>query len=220
MSGGLRVVVADDHVANRTGVRRALEHGGFEVVAEASDGPAATAAAQRLLPDVCLLAVHMPGGGVATAADISSTVPDVGIVMLTAGGESGELLQALTVGARGYVLKDLAPASLPRAVHDVLAGRAPISGRLAARLVTELQRRGTAANPQARCRSRDGRLVVLSLREIQVLERLGEGLTTKQTAADLGLSPVTVRRHVSAASQRLRARSRDEAIQLAAGPSD
>src|SRR6185436_9962129 len=105
---GRTVLIADDHAAARAGVRTALEHGGFVVCAEASDGPGAVDAALRERPDACLLDVHMPGGcGIEAAAEIAARLPGTAIAMLTVSADEEDLFAAIQAGAVGYLLKDV-----------------------------------------------------------------------------------------------------------------
>jgi DNA-binding NarL/FixJ family response regulator len=207
----VRVVIADDHVPLRAGVRAALEEGGFVVCAEASSGPAAVAAAVRERPDVCLLDIHMPGGGIEAAAEITAAVPETTVIMLTVSRSDADLFDALQAGARGYLLKDMEPARLPAALRSAVAGEAALPRALVARLVDEFRGRGRkGAFGLPRRRPDD-----LTSREWEVLDCMGEGLSTRQIAERLFLSDITVRRHVSAILRKLRVGSRDEAVRLA-----
>jgi len=206
-------VLADDHAAARLGVRLALEDGGFHVVAEAVDARSAVEAALQHRPDLCLLDVYMPGRGIAAAAELAEALPDMPIVMLTVSDTSEDLFEALHAGACGYLLKDTDPQRLPYALAAVLDGEAPLPRVLTARLITEFRRRGS----ERRTPDADGSLVTLSERESEVLELLHAELSTKQIAHRLGISPVTVRRHISDLVRKLRVPDRDAALKLTAG---
>jgi DNA-binding NarL/FixJ family response regulator len=207
---GLRVVLADDHATARLGVRLALEEGGFQVVAEAVDARSAVEAALEHRPDLCLLDVHMPGEGIAAAAELSEALPDTPVVMLSVSDTSDDLFEALRAGACGYLLKDTDPQRLPFALAAVLEGEAPLPRVLTARLITEFRRRGS----QRRTPTAEGDLVTLSERESEVLELLHEKLSTKEIAERLEISPVTVRRYVSDLMRKLRVADRAEALRL------
>ncbi len=203
----IRVVVADDHVPTREDVRLALEEDGrFDVCAEAGDAPAAVEAAVRERPDVCLLDIAMPGGGVAAAWEVSARLPQTKVVMLTVSTEDRDLFSALKAGAAGYLLKDMDPAELPRALARVVGGEAALAPQLVARVVTEFRdrsarrRRVAAEGPEAQ----------LTSREWQVLDLLRHGLSTSEIARRLVLSPVTVRTHVNSILKKLRVRDREE----------
>lgn len=206
-------MLADDHAATRLGVRLALEHGGFEVVAEASDAPGAVRAAREHCPDICLLDVYMPGGGgVAAAAQLTDVLPSAAVVMLSVSDSDEDLFESLRAGASGYLLKDTDPAVLPQALRSVLAGEAPLPRALTARLIVEFRRHGH----EREARDSEGALVTFSGRELQVLELLRDGLTTKQIAYELAISAVTVRRHISEVLRKLQVGDREAALRLTA----
>ena len=137
----IRVVLADDHTPTRAGIRRALEGHGFVILAEAEDAPAAIEAARRERPDLCLLDVRMPGGGIAAAAEIGLELPDTAIVMLTVSTDEADLFAALRAGARGYLLKDTDPDRLPLALLGVVSGEAAVPRVLVSRVIDEFTRR-------------------------------------------------------------------------------
>jgi DNA-binding NarL/FixJ family response regulator len=207
-SGPIRVVLADEHAPTRAGVRDSLEGHGFEVCGEAAGAEEAVALARRESPDVCILDTRLPGGGIAAAARIHADRPEVSIVMLTASSSDEDLFDALRAGALGYLLKSTNPARLHHAVRGVLAGEAAIPRTLVARLVDEFRERG-------RRRRLAGRAELTS-REWDVLERLAQGAATAEIAQRLSVSPVTVRRHVSAILRKLGVESREEAVRLLA----
>jgi DNA-binding NarL/FixJ family response regulator len=202
----IRVLIADDHTPTRSGVRAALEGHGFEVCAEAEDADGALEAARRERPDVCLLSIRMPGSGIAAAARIHAEMPKVAIVMLTVSTSDEDLFDSLRAGAVGYLLKSTDPNRLPHAIKGVLEGEAAVPRALVARLLDEFRTRGR--------RRRLAGVAELTGREWDVLERLADGATTAEIAARLSVSPVTVRRHVSALVRKLGVSSREEAVRL------
>lgn len=210
MTPPLRVLIADDHPPTRTGVRLALEGHGFTVCAEEASGPAAVEAALRERPEVCLLDVHMPGGGVEAAAEIVQRLPGTAVVMLTVSRNDSDLFDALKGGARGYLLKDLDPARLPQALAAVLAGEIAIPRSLVSLVVDEFTRRSSGGAALSRRSPED-----LTSREWEVLDCLREGLSTSQIARRLFVSQVTVRRHTGSILRKLRVSSREEAVRLA-----
>jgi two-component system NarL family response regulator len=212
VSDPFRALVADDHAPTRAGVRSALEADGFIVVAEAATAEAAVAAALRERPDVCLLDINMPGSGIAAAAEISEQLPAARIVMLTASRDDEDLFAALKAGASGYLLKDMNPERLPAALRGVLAGEAALPRALMARVVAEF--RAAERRPMLPFLKRRG--VELTGREWEVLELLREELSTAEIAARLDVSPVTVRRHVSAILGKLRVPDRKAMARLLA----
>ena len=208
MSELLRVVIADDHPMTRVGVRIALERDGFEICAEADDAASAVEAAERELPDICLLDIQMPGSGIHAAEEIARKVPDAAIVMLTVSRSDRDLFDALRVGASGYLLKDTDPERLPLALRGVLDGEAALPRHLVALVIEEFRERGRR-RPILKKRG-----VVLTDREWEVLDLMSQGLTTFEIADRLFIEPVTVRTHVSAILKKLHVSSRKEALQL------
>jgi DNA-binding NarL/FixJ family response regulator len=187
----------------------ALEGHGFTVCAEVGDAAGAVEAARREQPAVCLLDVHMPGGGIAAAEQISAELPGTAIVMLTVSTDEDDLFAALRAGASGYLLKDTDPARLPAALQGVLAGEAAIPRRLVGRIVEEFSERG-----RRRLRLLDRRGADLTNREWEILELLHRGLTTAVVAERLGVSQVTVRRHLSEVMRKLDVPDRKSALEL------
>jgi DNA-binding NarL/FixJ family response regulator len=208
----IRVLVADDHAPTRAGVRGSLDAEGFEVVGEASNGRMAVDLATELQPDVCLVDIHMPGGGIAAAEEISRTLPDCAVVMLTYSREDEDLFDSLRAGARGYLLKDMDPDRLGPALHGVLAGEAALPRSLVSRVLEEFQGR-----TRRRLFVKETRPTRLTSREWEVMELLREGLSTEEVAARLFVAPGTVRVHVSAVLRKLRVPDRASAIRALSG---
>jgi DNA-binding NarL/FixJ family response regulator len=204
----VRVLIADDHPPTRTGVRIALEKGGLEVCAEASDAKGALEAALRERPDACLLDVRMPGGGPAAASSITTRLPQTVVLMLSVSREEGDLLESLRRGAVGYLLKDMNPTRLSAAVRGALYGEAVVPRVMLPQLLAELR-----DLPDQR--DRPPGLHGLTRREWEVLKLLCDGASTEEIADRLLLSPVTVRRHVSRMLAKLGVSSRAEAIRVA-----
>jgi CheY-like chemotaxis protein len=125
-----RVLIADDHVPTRAGIRRVLEREGFLVCGEAPTAEAAVEAALRERPDICLVDVHMPGSGIEAAAQIITRLSETAVVMLTVSTQEVDLVESLRAGARGYLLKDMDPAQLSQALRRVLAGEVVLPGRI------------------------------------------------------------------------------------------
>jgi DNA-binding NarL/FixJ family response regulator len=203
-------MVADDHPATRAGVRKALENGGFIVCAEVADGNAAIEAAVRERPDICLLDIHMPGNGIAAAAEISAQVPETAIIMLTVSQADEDLFAALRAGAAGYLLKDTNPARLPLALEGVLRGESALPRVLVGRLIEEFrgreQRRRIPLVKQPKAK--------LTSREWEVLELMREGFSTGDIADRLYISRGTVRSHVAAILRKLDVSDRMAALKL------
>jgi DNA-binding NarL/FixJ family response regulator len=205
------VVLADDHPVIRLGVRMALMRGGFEVLAEAADRDDAVEAVLREQPDVCLLDINMPGGGIEAATILAKAAPATAVVMLTVSESPDDLLSALRSGAKGYLPKDTSPDRLPAALYGVLKGEAALPRSLVGRVLHEFRRLPAPAESPVEV---DG--VELTARESEILRMLGTGLSTIQISERLSLSPITVRRHISAGVAKLGAADRDAAMQAIA----
>jgi DNA-binding NarL/FixJ family response regulator len=205
---GPTTVIADDHPVIRLGVRMALMRSGFQVVAEAGSREEAVNAVLRERPDVCLLDVYLPGGGIAAASRIADAVPSTSVVMLTVSDSTEDVLAALRAGAVGYLPKDMRPDRLPAALCGVLKGEAALPRALVGRVLQELRgfTAGQAENPV-----RVGE-VQLTPRESEILKMLRSGRTTIEVGELLSLSPITVRRHVSASVAKLGVANREAAI--------
>ena len=207
------IVIADDHQVTRLGVRMALMRGGFHVVGEAVDRDGTVSAVLRERPDVCLLDIRMPGGGIETARQLGEAAPSTSVVMLTVSTDTDDVLASLRAGAVGYLPKDTSPDRLPAALCGVLKGEAALPRTLVGRVLQEFRAftDGAVAHPV-----RVGK-VQLTPRESEILRMLGSGLTTVEVAEILSLSPITVRRHISAGVSKLGVADRDAAIR-AIGP--
>lgn len=207
----LTVLLADDQVGTRVGIKFAIEPHGFRVVAEASSMAEAVAAALRTGPDICLLATGLPGNGIEAARLIKETVPRTKIVMLTASGRNDELLGALRAGADGYLLMTTSPARLPHAIRGVANGEAALPRAFTAHLIEEFRAHG---HRRRLALSVDDQAVELTAREFEVLERLRKRERTAEIAQHLGISEVTVRRHSSSILQKLGAPNRQAVIDM------
>jgi DNA-binding NarL/FixJ family response regulator len=204
----LRVLVADDHAPTRDDVRRALEDGGMTVCAEAAHAAHAVQQALETKPDICLLDLRMPGGGVAAAWEIAARVPTTKIVMFTVADDDANLFSALRAGAVGYLVKDFDLGNLPRELRDVADGKAAIPRTLVARMVKQFH----ANDPRFRTTELGADGPRLTSREWEVLDGLADGQSTREIARRLQLKPSGVRAHISAIVQKLGVEDRDEAI--------
>lgn len=208
----IRVVMADDHARMRTRVREALEAGGCVVCGEGASANEAVALATEHRPDVALLDIHMPGNGITAAREIARTLPGTAVVMLTASAEDADLFDSLRAGASGYLLKDTDPAVLVDELRSALEGESPLSRRMVSRIMEEFR---SPATPRFSRRSRAS--ARLSAREWEVMELLGDGLSTDEVAQRLFLSPTTVRVHVSSVLRKLRVKDRESAFKVLRG---
>jgi len=188
MNAPMRLLLAD-HPATRAGIRIALA-GRADVCAEVGDAEAATRAAEREQPDACLLSRDIPGDWVAAVRGIGAVAPHAAVVVLSELGEAAELLTAVRAGAVGYVPGTLDANRVQRIIAAIAAGEAVVPRAMVADLLLALRVGGGAANG-------------LTARESQVLAMLRRGSTTAAIATQLGIAPVTVRRHISGLVQKL-----------------
>jgi DNA-binding NarL/FixJ family response regulator len=211
VSDRIRVLVADDHPPTRSDICQALEDDGrFLVCADVPDAVEAVETALRERPDLCLLDVRMPGGGVSAAWEITARLPDTKVVMLTVSNDEDDLFAAIRSGAAGYLLKDLDPASLGDELAAVLDGEAAMSRRLLTRVLEEFRDRG----PRRRHVHAAAGAPQLTSREWEVLGLMRSGLGTAEIADRLFLSTNTVRSHIAAILRKLRVPDRQSALEL------
>lgn len=198
----IRVVLADDHAVVRQGIRRVLEaDGGFEIVAEAADLESVHRYVRGHRPDILVLDLNMPGGPVIRdIPKLREESPETEIVVLTMENEPVYAREALSGGARGYVLKDAAEDELITAIREAASGESYLNPRLAARVAS--------APPP-------GPPGGLSEREAEVLRLVALGFTNVEIASQLFLSIRTVETHRSHIQQKLRVRSRSDLVQYA-----
>jgi DNA-binding NarL/FixJ family response regulator len=202
------VLIADDDRTHRHTVREALEANGFAVVAEASDAAAAIGAATRLRPNICLIEIELPLEGLNAVGRIAKASPKTMIVVLSRSDQPEDVVTAFTRGASGYLLKGINGDQLARTLRGAYDGEPPLSRSLVPYLVDEI-RRGSI-----RRLTLPGGPVTLTPREWEVGELLREGRSTTEIAERLGVSPVTVRRHVGLLLRKLGAENREAAVEL------
>jgi DNA-binding NarL/FixJ family response regulator len=202
------VLVADDDVAYRRGVREALERHGFMVVGEASDAAAAIGTATRLKPDICLIELELPVEGLNAIGRIAKASPNTLIVVLSRSEQPEDVVAAFTRGAAGYLLKGISGERLASTLRGAYNGEPPLSRSLVPHLVDEI-RRGSV-----RRLTLPAGAVTLTPREWEVGELLRDGQSTAEIADRLGVSPITVRRHVGLLLHKLGAETRQEAVEL------
>ena len=205
-----RVVVAGAHLPTRTGIRLVLERNGFEICAEAPDANSAVAAVLREKPELCLVDADLPGGAMLATAQISTRAPATDTVVLAAEADEQGVVDALHAGASGYLPLEADPEGLVRALRAVRRGEPAVPRSLLGPLVDQFRVR----ERRRRVSVRGGIEVELTRRQSEVLELLRDGLGTAEIAARLGLSPVTVRRHLSLVLEKLGVSDRDEARHL------
>jgi DNA-binding NarL/FixJ family response regulator len=211
LSSKLRVMLVDDHALVRSAVRQAITAPEIELVGEAANAEEALALAPVLRPDILLLDIDLPGmGGLQLLAELAPRLPQTKIVMLTVSSSERDLLDAVARGAAGYLTKDLSPEALLRTLRGTQRGELAMSRRFAARALrhfADAARRGRVSV------GAEDDLLALSPRENDVLAMLADGLTDREIANALTISPRTVETHVSNILHKLGVRNRAEAAQ-------
>jgi len=207
----LRVLIADDHMLFRDGLRALLGAAvDTELVGEAATGDEAVSLATSLQPDVVLMDIQMPGlNGIEATRSIVQDSPRVNVLILTMFDDDASVFAAMRAGARGYLLKGAKHAETLRAIRAVGGGEAIFSPSIAARLMDFFASIRPSAVPQA--------FPELSDREREVLGLIAEGYKNVDIAARLVLSPKTVRNHVSNILDKLQVADRAEAMLRARG---
>jgi len=210
----IRVLIADDHAVVRQGLRTFLAlQDDMEVVADAADGEEAVHAAREHAPDVVLMDLVMPNmDGVEAIRRIAAEHPGTRVIALTSFLDDDKVLPAVRAGAAGYLLKDVGPPELVRAIRTVHGGEALLHPAVAARVLEEVAAPApapAAAPPPASAPPRgDPRLTP---REREVLELMARGLANKRIAQELGIAEKTVKIHVSRILHKLGVADRTQA---------
>lgn len=187
----LRIAVCDDHPLFREGVTRTLTELGFDIIAEGSSHDDAVEIASRHRPDILLMDISMPGGGLDAIRPILSAHPQQNIVMLTVSEASDDIRRALKEGAKGYVLKGVGSSSLAEILKSVMAGEGYVAPALSAKLLAEQD------SPKLEEGSSHPGMRELTLREREVLELAAAGLSNKSIAIKLELHEKTIKHHMT-----------------------
>lgn len=198
----IRILIVDDHAVVRQGLRSFLDlHPDLRVVGEASGGAEAIELAIRLAPDVVLMDLVMPGvDGIEATRQICARCPGSKVIALTSFLADEQVFPALGAGAAGYLLKDVMPRDLARAIRTVHEGKSELHPDVAKKLIDDLQNRGDISA------GRD-----LTQREIEVLYLIGRGLSNRDIAERLVISQKTVKVHVSSILGKLNLTDRTQA---------
>jgi NarL family two-component system response regulator LiaR len=204
-TSSIRVLLADDHAIVRSGVRALLATvPDIDVVGEVGDGAEAVAQAMELRPDVILMDLVMPLlSGIEATRQITSSLPDIRILVLTSFAADEDVFPAIKAGALGYLLKDSGPEELVRAIRQVSRGEPSLEPSVARKMLLELSH-----TPKAQQRlTKDP----LTEREMDVLRLVAQGFSNKDIAATLSISELTARTHVSSILGKLHLASRTQA---------
>jgi DNA-binding NarL/FixJ family response regulator len=205
MTEVIHVAVADDHPMFRAGVVMSLRaEPDIEIVGEAADAGTALALARAVLPQVMILDINMPGGGLDAARSIATACPATRIVMLTVSEDEDDLLAAMKAGASGYVLKGAGASELAGVIRSVHAGEVYVAPALAWGMLREMRNPRTSPYDE------------LTEREREVLELVAEGLSNQEVGERLGLAEKTIKHYMTNILGKLQVRSRVEAALLVA----
>jgi DNA-binding NarL/FixJ family response regulator len=202
------VLIAAERLPTRVGLRLALEPGAR--CTEAADADSAVDAAVRDRPDVCLLGLDRSGQGLRVVNEIVTQVPSAAVILLTNKLDEEEFMAAVRAGASGYLTNSLDPARLPHVVAGALRGEPAVPRRFVSRLLDELRTRERRRSVVLAGKGR----VALTAREWEVVELLLRAASTAEIADELGVAPVTVRRHVGSVERKLGVTTRAEVVAL------
>ncbi len=198
----VRVMIVDDHPIWRDALERDLSGAGYEIVGAVGDGESAVRIAAAVRPDVVLMDLQLPGiSGVQAASELVKQDPGIRILMFSASGEDSDVLAAVEVGARGYLVKSARTAELLEAVRRTAAGDATFSPGLAALVLGEYRRIA---------RDEPTTTTVLTEREIEILRMVSTGRTARQIAERLVVSHRTVQNHIQNTLRKLQLHNRVE----------
>lgn len=205
ISNARTVAIIDDHPLYRGGVAQALtETNRFRIVAEGGSKDEAVAIAEQHLPDLMILDVSIPGGGLNAAIEIAGLFPAMKIMFLTVSDTESDVFSCLQAGALGYVLKGTSGSDLLKMAEAVCQGETIVTPSLAGRLLTSMHRRTTVK--ATRVDQHD-----LTPRENEILDCVARGLTNKEVAIELDLTEKTVKHYMTNIMLKLRVRNRVEA---------
>ncbi|HXR42797.1 MAG TPA: response regulator transcription factor, partial [Acidothermaceae bacterium] len=200
------VLIAAERLPTRVGLRLALEPEAR--CTEAADAESAVDAAVRDRPDVCLLGLDPSAQGLKLVNEIMSRVPSTAVILLTSKLDEEEFMAAVRAGASGYLTSSLDPQRLPHVVRGALRGEPAVPRRFVSRLLEELRTREHRRSVVLEGRGR----VSLTTREWEAVELLLRGASTAEIAAELGVAPVTVRRHLGSVERKLGVSTRAEVV--------
>ncbi len=218
----ITLMLVDDHDVVRTGLRSFLEtQNGLKVIAEAKNGLEALEQAEKAQPDIVLMDITMPDmDGMETTRQLKSLYPECQVLVLTVHSDKQYFMQMLAAGASGYLTKQAAADELIAAIQAVAAGHVYLQPALARWLLEDYQRLAKSAPPLPHAEVAEKNknavgLEILSKRERQVLEQVGEGFNNQDIGAMLGLSPKTIARHRERIMNKLNMHSRTELVKFA-----
>lgn len=208
--GPITVLVVDDHDDFRVGLTELLTRRGFDVVGDAADGETALQLVRELAPTVVLMDLQMPRmHGIEVTERIAESSPATVVLVLTVSAQEEDVVEALMVGARGYLAKGTSPESLVAGIEAAARGESMISAEVASKLFARLR----AIN--AREPAEESPTTFLSVREVEILRLLAAGRQNGDIADELVISPFTVRNHISNLLRKLQLQNRTQAAAYA-----
>jgi DNA-binding NarL/FixJ family response regulator len=201
-----RVILVDDHDLFRTGLRGLLEEQGVQIVGECDNGTDALRAVRELAPEVVVMDLNMPGiSGVEATRQITMIAPLTRVVVLTISDGDEDVMDAIVAGACGYLLKDASIDQLMNGINAAAIGESLVSPTIATKLLQRVRSSSTSQYEAELIQSE------LSDREIQVLKLVANGKDNASIAADLHISPKTVKNHISNILMKLQIENRIQA---------
>jgi DNA-binding NarL/FixJ family response regulator len=210
-----RVLIVDDHPIFRQGLALALaDAGDLTVCGVGGSADEAIDLARQLQPDMALIDLSMPGGGLAALRAIRAEHPQIHLAVLTASEDSDDVMAALRAGAQGYVLKGIDGQALIEATREIASGQGYIAPVLAARILSEMSLETGARQTALGGTGENQSLAQLTPREAQVLELIAAGLSNKEIGLRGDMQEKTVKHHVTRILQKLQARNRTEAAMM------
>jgi DNA-binding NarL/FixJ family response regulator len=203
----MRVLIVDDHPVTRDGLRTAFNLADeIEVVGEAASGEEAIQVVAETKPDIVFMDVRMPGmNGIQATRHIRENNPDTKIILFTIDESRASVAEAIQAGVSGYLLKDASVGELINAARQAMAGKAVIHPSLTQAFIEEVQLVDRPSSPEA----------PLSPREVEILQKIAYGATTKEVADQLGISFHTVKTHLERIFEKLGANDRAQAVAIA-----
>ncbi|TWH45258.1 response regulator transcription factor [Sporomusa sp. KB1] len=208
----IKIVIADDHALLRQGIKNVLSlEPDLEVIGEAADGEEAISKIESLKPDILLLDVNMPHmNGLEVTKCLKADNTPVKVIILTIHDDESYVFEVIKSGADGYILKDIEPGMLVKAIRLVYEGQSFIYPTLTKRLFGELSRQEERrAAPPERRSSKEERL---TYREVEVLKLIGRGMNNQEIAQELFLSEKTVKNHLTNIFRKISVVDRTQAV--------
>lgn len=207
MTAQIRIAVVDDHPLLREGVVGTLCAAGLDVVGVGASAADAVRIAAEHAPQVMLLDISMPGGGVEAARAIAKAHPGIRTIVLTVSEREDDVIAAMEAGARAYILKGVGGPELLATIRAVSRGETYIAPQIAARVLSRMQRRVNGGASKAKAVESE-----LTLREEQIMDQVAKGLTNKEIALKFSLSEKTVKHYMTSVMQKLQVRNRVQAV--------